>query len=120
MMRWLRRFRWWLSMWTSPDLDFREDYETLIRLARRCAYDMKHMADYVGREHAWMPEIAWAARAGSWVGLFAKGNPGKDYRSQLSHDLAMAEMAIERLIALCEEHKVPIPHDIDESFRRPF
>jgi len=107
-MRILRRTRAWLRMWSSPDLDYREDYETLVRLARRCAYDLRHAADDVPREN-WMN---WAARANSWVSLFAKGNPGKDYRLQLQLDLSSATDDAKRLIALCRERGVEVPADI--------
>jgi hypothetical protein len=119
-MKFYRRLRWWLSMWNSPDLHYREDYETLIRLARRCAYDFKHAADYVGREHAWMPEIAWSARAGSWVQLFAKGNPGKDYRTKQGTEIIQMEGDIRQLMELFEERGVPIPDHLELRYRNPF
>jgi hypothetical protein len=99
-------------MWSSPDLDLREDYETLVRLARRCAYDLRHAADDVPRDN-WMN---WAARANSWVSLFAKGNPGKDYRMQMQRDLSEARDHAEQLVELCRLHDVPVPPHIEERY----
>ena len=77
-VRWKLARAWvWLRWGPSPDREMREDYETLIRLARRCAYDFAHAADFIStkaRPVHWVPEMDWDARARSWVGLFAKGN----------------------------------------------
>jgi hypothetical protein len=103
------------------------DYETLIRLARRCAYDFKHASDYIPTEERpkinWLSGINWGQRATMWTDLFAKGNPGKDYRQDLVRDLDMATMAVESMMEVMKENgledKIPA-HIVDRYTKMPF
>jgi len=89
------------------------DYEALIRNARRCAYDLKHCADIV-------PESDFLAkrmqdRASMWADLFAKGNPGKDYR----HRLLGRIYDLERFLEAMEKHFAAqggIPPELQRHF----
>lgn len=116
--------RWWLLLWlrnTDPVADIRADYETLIRLARRCAYDFSHASDFIPTkdrpEIYWLPEMNWQQRSQFWIGLFAKGNPGKDYRTKMSMELYTAKSNIETLVKILRENglgnKIP-SHMLDD------
>ena len=100
--------RWQLRR--TPNHALAEQYETLIRLARRCAYDLCHTADDLKEDsyfHSFMPD-----RARHWAKLFAVGNPGKDYRLRIQMDLADAEDGLATLIQLCDEKGVEVPDRI--------
>lgn len=72
-----------------------EDYEALIRNARRCAYDYKHCADTLPSSETLAGMLQ--SRANFWALLFAKGNPGKDYRHRLNCRVEELEIALERI-----------------------
>ena len=97
------------------------DYETLVRLARRCAYDLCHTADDLSGDSFlkdYMPE-----RARRWANLFAKGNPGKDYRSTLQCELEVAERYADKIWDYYEDRLDEIPVELRETIlnhRVPF
>lgn len=101
--------RWWVRLWlknVDPVHEVRADYETLIRLARRCAYDFSHASDFTPRmgDPTYWLQIDWNERAESWIGLFSKGNPGKDYRIDLVRDLDLARINVGLLIDVLREN----------------
>lgn len=97
--------RLWLKLrfwWVGPEEGLTADYETLVRLARRCAYDFSHASDFIPTKKRpkiyWDPGIEWDKRAEMWIALFAKGNPGKDYRLKYLMELEEAERDRDALI----------------------
>lgn len=78
---------WFSRLNREPHNELKKDYETLIRLARRCAYDLCHTVDQIPADHYYIKTFGFDKRARYWVDLFAKGNPGKDYRHELMRDL---------------------------------
>ena len=82
-----------------------EDYEALIRNARRCAYDLKHAADSIPEKDFLADRMQ--TRASMWITLFAKGNPGKDYRHQLQYRIYELENAFESLEKYYQERDTP-------------
>jgi len=70
------------------------EYEILIRAARRCAYDLCHAVDSIPSDDFSAPELR--ERAHRWRVLFAKGNPGKDYRNTLHHRIDDLETALDK------------------------
>ncbi len=84
------------------------DYEILIRAARRCAYDLCHAADYIPSDEFVAAELR--ERGQHWAELFAKGNPGKDYRNQLHHRINELATALEKANDYCKKNpdKVPV------------
>lgn len=115
-MVWQRLKRWWLLRKlggpTAQD-QILQDYEVLVRLARRCAYDFSHACDYV-RLPSYLSDLNYQERARMWIALFAKGNPGKDYRIRQSQQLEEAERAVQELVRLCQVHDIEIPKHIDD------
>jgi hypothetical protein len=106
-IRWKLWMAWgWLRWGPRPDEEYRKDYENLVRLARRCAYDFSHAADFIptkDRPVHWTPDIDWSGRAGWWVALFAKGNPGKDYRNKVAMDLSFMTMHATDLLEIIDK-----------------
>jgi hypothetical protein len=89
-----------------------EDYEALIRNARRCAYDLKHCADLLPYEDTLAPMLQ--SRASFWALLFAKGNPGKDYRHRLNYRVDELERVLEQVEDYFKEHG-----GVPEELKRP-
>lgn len=88
-----------------------ETLELTIRSARRCAYDLRHCADYVARPRGIDVEMVkmFSERANHYVALFQSGNSMKDYRHRLHHVIDEHERTIETLRALLAEHKIDDP-----------
>ena len=116
---WMKTRLWW----NGPNDTLLDDYECLVRLARRCAYDFSHASDFIPTPSRpkiyWDPGIEWGARAQMWTGLFAKGNPGKDYRQRVVMDLEIAEKDRDDLIDFIKEKGLldEIPGRILERYR---
>jgi hypothetical protein len=100
----------------TPRADLVNDYETLIRLARRCAYDLRHTADELPLDHYFITTFEMRQRAGYWVTLFSKGNPGKDYRLQLQHEVDGLACQLDELHAWCADQGLT-PPDRRDPFR---
>lgn len=79
-----------------PMLALSKDYETLIRMARRCAYDLSHVVNKV-RPGCYFDTPEFRDRVAYWVTYFARGNPGKDYRNELHHHIDELERDVRRL-----------------------
>jgi hypothetical protein len=88
-----------------------ETLELTIRAARRCAYDLRHCADYVARPRGIDAEMVkmFGERADHYVALFQSGNSMKDYRHRLHHTIDEQERTIERLRELLAQHKIDDP-----------
>lgn len=110
----IQRLKAFYKLWRSPEVDYMADYEMLIRLARRCAYDFSHSAEDMGliisfSETSRKPFTDWYKTAQFWIRLFAKGNPGKDYRHKLMNRNADLERALVDCIKALEKHNIEIP-----------
>lgn len=110
----------WIDWKRDPAHEYRVQHEFLLRLARRCAFDMAHAVDFISPSNPIARELGYRERAEWWISVFHTGNPGKDYRNKVVMELNDAERTIETLITLCEEHNVPIPSTITEKYRMPF
>lgn len=99
----------------NPRFELIADYENLIRLARRCAYDLSHVVDYLP-ENSVLNELGMRDRSDYWLDLFRKGNPGKDYRTELLRE--NQELNRELDIAYAELEKLS-PKSTNDS-RIPF
>lgn len=77
------------------------DYEVLIRLARRCAYDLGHAVDHLP-EHDVLRRNGINDRATYWIRLFTLGSPGKDYRIHCGTERDDAVHAYEELEEWCK------------------
>lgn len=89
-----------ITIWrlrNSPMYEYWDQYETLIRLARRCAYDLDHVTQSLPKDSYFIKEFDMREQARWWVQLFAKGNPGKDYRTEQAHTISRLEMKIRSL-----------------------
>lgn len=93
----------------SPRSALIADYESLVRLARRCAYDLAHTVDQLPVNHWYRENLGMETRARYWTSLFAKGNPGKDYRQELQRDIDRLEHDLGLCIKALEDNKVEIP-----------
>lgn len=97
------------AMSDTPEIDpfdaLLADYELQIRCARRCAYDLRHAVDMIDREN-WPGFIIerMGSKARHWVSLFARGNPGKDYRVELLYKLETHEEFTEAVLQYFAEH----------------
>lgn len=111
MIHMLQRWRLRRKLRVTPHDHLLADYEVLVRLARRCAYDFSHACDFVEMPK-YLRDIDYPGRARMWVRLFAKGNPGKDYRIQTVQRLEQAEDAVRTLVKLCQANDVEIPPHI--------
>lgn len=100
-------------LWNDPRLEHAVDYEVLIRMARRCAYDFAHAASFLPKETFYMGRDEWEARANSWIRLFARGNPGKDYRVKRDMELQKAEAIAKEAIELLRKNNIPVPRHMD-------
>lgn len=96
----------------DPKTSVMDDYETLIRLARRCAYDFSHASDYVKVPPHLAEIIDYESRARWWVALFAKGNPGKDYRMRCATNMNEANERLELLLAFFNERAIDLPPEL--------
>jgi hypothetical protein len=108
-------FRWW-RLRRHPREDYRKDYETLVRMARRCAYDLAHTVDALPAGHFYLTELDMRERSNWWVACFTKGNPGKDYRLTLERDRGGMERQLNDLHAWCKEHGLEPPDNRDIPF----
>lgn len=99
-----------------PKDDFRADYETLIRLARRCAYDLRHTVDQLPPEHFYNKEMGMRSRSNWWVAQFAKGNPGKDYRHEMHREISELKNDLDKLYDWCAEQGLTPPERRDIPF----
>ena len=93
-----------------------EDYEALIRNARRCAYDLKHATDRIPDDDFLVDKLQNRARM--WVTLFAKGNPGKDYRHRLLARIEDLEEFLVDAEKFFYNTETPIPPEIQKHFDR--
>ena len=93
----------------SPHYELLADYETLIRLARRCAYDLSHVADAIPDDSFYLTSLRMDERARMWVTLFAKGNPGKDYRHKLAAEKQDLARQLDALHDWCKERGLTPP-----------
>lgn len=107
----IKRFWLWFKFRDTPFYALAEQHNILIRLARRCAYDFAHAADFVPKDH-WL-RMDWPERAGYWTMLFGAGNPGKDYRLRLHDTIDRQAAHIEKLEKFCDERGLfdERPHD---------
>jgi hypothetical protein len=114
----MRRFLWWFRrlFHPTPEYLFHKDYEALIRSARRCAYDLRHTVQQLPSDDSFVTFFGMRERAQHWVDLFAKGNPGKDYRTEQSREIDSLNMQLDRIYAWAEKEGLSPP--IDE--RIPF
>ena len=96
----------------NPYYELLADYETLVRLARRCAYDLRHVVDELPADSYFVTSAGMRERAEMWVGLFAKGNPGKDYRHRITTERDGLASKLDSLRAWCVERGMEPP---DES-----
>jgi hypothetical protein len=110
----------WIDWKRDPAEHYREQHELLIRLARRCAFDFAHAADFISPTDPIARELGYQERAAWWVSVFQAGNPAKDYRNKILMELNTAELAVEQLITLCEKNNIEVPEGIMNRYRRPF
>ncbi len=99
-----------------PKDDYRADYETLIRLARRCAYDLRHTIDQLPLDHFYIEEMGMRNRSNWWVAQFSKGNPGKDYRHEMQRDIDHLRYELNKLHDWCAERGLSPPDGRDIPF----
>ncbi len=97
----------------SPYYALLSDYETLIRLARRCAYDLRHVVGDLPETSYFITDAGMRDRADMWVGLFAKGNPGKDYRQETAMALESRTRQLDSLHAWCKDRGLEPPDERD-------
>lgn len=102
-MRAIHKLRALWHFWRDPRWEYAADYEVLVRLARRCAYDFGHASSFIPEKSWYMTKAQWEERANFWVRLFAKGNPGKDYRMRSDMDCEEWKAAAEEWKAAAEE-----------------
>lgn len=110
----------WIDWKRDPASDYRAQHEILIRLARRCAYDFAHAADFIPPRDPIAKDLGYPARAQWWISVFQSGNPAKDYRNKIVMELGTAENTIEQLISLCEKNNIEVPEAIMNKYRMPF
>lgn len=92
-----------------------DDYNTLVRLARRCAYDLRHTTDAVPRDHFMIAKFRMHEAANYWTSLFAKGNPGKDYRLKMLTQIDDLKKENEKLRQVCFDNNIDINHIIGHT-----
>lgn len=98
-----------IALWRDPRLEYAADYEVLIRLARRCAYDFAHASSFIPEKTYFMSRSEWEDAAGHWVTLFAKGNPGKDYRMKRDAEKDAWRAAAEDAAETLRAHGIELP-----------
>lgn len=106
-------------LWRDPRLEHAADYEVLIRLARRCAYDFAHATEFIPEKTYFMGRDEWDRIARSWVTLFAKGNPGKDYRIKREMERDQARRIAREAIDLLIQHNIEVPEHM-QGIELPF
>jgi hypothetical protein len=109
----MQHFLWRLKrlLFKTPEESYRADYENLIRLARRCAYDLRHTVQQLPSDDSFVTFFGMRERARHWVDLFAKGNPGKDYRTEQSREIDNLNMQLDRIYAWAEKEGLNPPMD---------
>jgi len=85
-----------------------DDYNTLVRLARRCAYDLRHTVDAIPQDHFMIARLRMNEAANYWTSLFAKGNPGKDYRLKMHSEIEDLRKRNDKLLKLCRDNNVDV------------
>ena len=121
----IQRLKALYRLWRSPELDYMADYEMLIRLARRCAYDFSHAADDLGLIISFSgtdkkPFTDWYKTAQYWIKLFSKGNPGKDYRNRLTNRNSELEYALAECMQILKDNNIEIPSSALRAEPIPF
>ena len=102
--------RWWIIRRMPVD-HLRQLNTLLVMAGRRAAYDLLHAADDIVTlpeptkrqlDHATM----WRARGRTWLSVFNPADGGKNYLTEMHHDLRKQKREIERLRRLCAAHNI--------------
>lgn len=115
-MRILAKLKALIQLWRDPRLEYAADYEVLVRLARRCAYDFGHAASFIPETTYFMSRDEWEGVAGHWVRLFAKGNPGKDYRMKRNMELDAWRAAAEEAVEVLRANNIDLPPKLSAQY----
>lgn len=83
-----------------------EAHNILIRAARRCAYDLRHAAALIDKDHWSDLKQHLRRNAEHWVALFQSGNSVKDYQIQLHHEIEIRDRKILELKNLLRENGI--------------
>lgn len=108
-MRLIYKLKALRQMWRSPRLEHAADYEVLVRMARRCAYDFRHATGFIPEKTYYLSRDEWGEMAEAWVRLFARGNPAKDYRIKAAEELDEARKIAREATDLLHANGVEVP-----------
>jgi hypothetical protein len=115
-MRIIYKIKALIRLWRDPRLEYAADYEVLVRLARRCAYDFAHASSFIPEKTYFMSRAEWEDAAGYWVSLFAKGNPGKDYRMKRDAERDAWRAAAEEAAQVLRENSIELPPKLSAQY----
>lgn len=96
----------------TPEAAQHELMEVLVKAGRRCAYDLRHAADYIS-DNKELRDMMYH-RASHWIGVFNPGNDQKNYRQELHSIIENRERIIEKLKERCKEHGLDVS-DLTDS-----
>lgn len=84
----------------SPEEVQRELFDLILKVARRCAYDLAHAADEIGMNST---SELFRERARMWIEIF-EGDGGKKYRHELHDEIFNRDIVIDQYRKLVEKH----------------
>lgn len=87
--------------------------ELIVKAGRRCAYDLRHAADFIPASEAEFRDIMYA-RAAHWLKVFNPGDDHKNYRHHLHMVIMNRDALIEQLIKRCEDNGINV-EDLKDS-----
>lgn len=115
-MRIVYKLRALFQLWCDPRLEYFADYEVMVRLARRCAYDFGHAVSFIPEKTYFMSRDEWEGIARHWVQLFAKGNPGKDYRMKRDAEIEAWREAAEEAAEALLVNNIELPPKLKAQY----
>lgn len=96
----------------TPEAAQRELMDVLVKAGRRCAYDLRHAADFMDSNRELQKTMYH--RAAHWISVFNPGKEQKNYRQELHEIIRNREDIIEKIKARCKQHGIDIS-DLTDS-----
>lgn len=93
---------WWRWRNTPRD-EMVEIHDLIVLAARRCAYDLNHAADEIGKSAY---GIDYHQRSQNWLDIFNPADGGKNYRHRLHREIACLEHENEKLKTLLNDNGI--------------
>lgn len=87
----------------TPEQAQRELLELIVKVARRCAYDLRHAADDMSDKKT--AEL-FHSRAATFLTIFDPADGGKNYRHRLHNEIDDLATKVSGLRQLCKDNNI--------------